>query len=595
MHNLGPVLVDSWQLFKPYFLRSEQRTSALLLLAGVVALSILQTELGVLLTFWSNLLYDTFQRKDLHDFLRLMFTWQRLPGGWIMPGFLGIAMLFVLLGCLNVFVTQLLQIRWRSWMTGDLLRRWLSDRAYYRIGICADAAGVATDNPDQRLSEDIAAFTGAGANARPDDDTLSLLIGLLSNLVSLVSYVAVLWVLSRSVPLFGRPVPGSLVWVALAFSAGGTALTFAVGRRLVPLFFLQQRREADFRFGLVRVRENTEGIALHAGEAEERQDLSRHFDAIRVNFIAILRRFLLLNLTTISYSQISSVLPMLLIGPLFFAGTVTLGTMMQITQVFSSVQDALSWFGDNVTTLARWRATVGRLATFNRAVEAARADAARTCFATAAAPDGSLRLSDVTLTLPDGAALARDIALEIVAGRDTLLTGASGSGKSTLFRILAGIWPFGAGRIEQPAGSRLFLPQRPYIPIGTLRHAVCYPLPTAAVPPGAAENALRDAELTHLLPLLDRDGENWALRLSGGEQQRVTIARALLNKPDWLFLDEATASLDPETEARMFAQLKRRLPGTTITSIGHNPAIRRFHRQHLVLDRAHGTLLDAAD
>ncbi len=593
MRDLGPVLADSWRLFKPYFFRSGQRRSALVLLVGAMLLSILQTELGVLLTFWSNLLYDTFQQKDLHGFLQLMFTWHRLPSGWIMPGFLMMAMLFVLLGCASVFATQLLQIRWRSWMTGDFLRRWLADRAYYRISVTADAEGVATDNPDQRLSDDLAAFCGAGANARPDDDTLSLAIGLLSNVVSLASYVAVLWVLSRGVTLFGVRVPGSLVWVASAFSAGGTVLTFLVGRRLIPLYFLQQRCEADFRFGLVRVRENTEGIALHDGEAEERHELSRRFDAIRGNFLAILRRILLLNVTTISYSQVATVLPMLLIGPLFFAGTVTLGTMMQISQVFTAVQSALSWFGDSFTTLARWRATVGRLATFDRAVEPARAADGRTGFATSTAAGRGIRLSDAILALPDGSALARDVALELLPGRDTLVTGRSGSGKSTLFRTLVGIWPFGTGRIERLAGTRLFLPQRPYIPLGTLRHAVCCPLPVAALPAGLAEAALQDAELPHLLPLLDAEGENWALRLSGGEQQRLGVARALVNKPDWLFLDEATASLDPETEARMYVQLKRRLPGTTITSIGHNPAIARFHRQHLVLDRTDGTLLAA--
>ncbi len=593
MRDLGPVLADSWRLFKPYFLRSGQRGSALALLAGIVVLSILQTEIGVLSTFWSNLLYDTYQQKDLHGFLQLMFTWHRLPSGWIMPGFLMQAMLFVLLGCLSVFATQFLQIRWRSWMTGDFLRRWLADRAYYRISIAADAEGVATDNPDQRLSDDIAAFCGAGANARPDDDTLSLLIGLLSNVVSLFSFVAVLWVLSRGVPLFGVRVPGSLVWVALAFSAGGTGLTFLVGRRLIPLFFLQQKREADFRFALVRVRENTEGIALHDGETEERHALSQRFDAIRGNFLSILRRFLLLNVTTISYSQVSVVLPQLLIAPLFFAGTVTLGTLMQIGQVFGQVQSALSWFGDSFTTLARWRATVGRLATFDRAVEAARAAAGRTGFTTSAAADDGFRLSGATLALPDGAALARAVDMALLPEHDTLITGRSGSGKSTLFRTLAGIWPFGTGRIERPPGTRLFLPQRPYIPLGTLRHAVCYPLSAGAVPAGLPEAALGDAELQHLLPLLDQEGENWALRLSGGEQQRLAIARALVVKPDWLFLDEATASLDPETEARMYVQLKRRLPGTTITSIGHNPAIARFHRQHLVLDRTDGTLLAA--
>ena len=592
MRNLGPVLSDGWRLVTPYFLRSEERRSALALLVAVGLLSIVQTELGVLLTFWSNLLFDTFQQKDLHAFLALMFTWQRLPSGWIMPGFLILSLSFVLLACLTLFVTQFLQIRWRSWMTGDFLRRWLADRAYYRISIAADAEGVATDNPDQRLSDDIASFCGAGANARPEDDTLTLALGLLTNVVSLFSYVLVLWALSRGVAIFGVQAPGELVWVALLFSVGGTLLTYLVGRRLIPLYFFQQRYEADLRFGLVRTRENTEGIALHAGEAGERAGLLDRMATIRGNFIAILRRLLLLNVTTISYSQVASVLPQLLIAPLFFAGTVTLGTMIQVGQAFGAVQGAFSWFGDSFTSLARWRATVGRLATFDRAVEAARA-ASGSGFAPSGPAADAFRLAGVSLALPDGSLLAGGVTLDLAAGVDTLVTGRSGSGKSTLFRALAGIWPFGSGRIARPAGSTLFLPQKPYLPLGTLRHAVCYPKPARTVPAGAAEAALTDAELAHLVPLLDQPDENWALRLSGGEQQRLAIARALVVRPDWLFLDEATASLDPDSEGRMYGLLKRRLPGTTIVSIAHNPAVAAFHTRHLVLDRAGGTLLAA--
>ncbi len=592
MRSLGPVLADSWRLFKPYFFRSEERPFALTMLAGLFVLAVVQTELGVVMTFWSNLLFDTFQQRNLHQFLALMLTWVRLPSGWIMPGLPILVGLLILAACLNIFVTQYLQIRWRNWMTGSFLRRWLSDRAYYRISVASEAEGIATDNPDQRISDDLAAFCGAGANTRPGQDTLSFALGFVTNVVSLLSYVVLLWFLSRKVVFFGLHVPGALVWVALLFSIGSTALTYAVGRQLIPLRFFQQRYEADFRFGLVRARENTEGIALNGGEVEERTVLLKRFDAIRANFIGLLRRVLLLNLTTITYSQVAGVLPYVLIAPVFFSGKATLGTMIQIQQAFGQVQSAFSWFADNFPDLASWRATVGRLATFDRAVEAARSSQ-RDGFAGSATSGPAYRLDDVSLALPDGGSLLQRVDATFMRGVDTVITGRSGAGKSTLFRVLAGIWPFGSGRVERPDGTKLFLPQRPYIPLGTLRHAICYPLAARSVPAGAAECALEDADIAHLIGHLDQPDENWALRLSGGEQQRLAIARALVVKPDWLFLDEATASLDPETEGRMYAVLKRRLPGTTIISIAHNPAVAEFHRRRLVLDGTGGTLLAA--
>ena len=592
MRNLGPVLADSWRLFKPYFFRSEERRFALIMLAGLFVLAVVQTELGVVMTFWSNLIFDTFQRKDLPTFLALFLTWQRLPSGWIMPGLPILVALLIAAACLNIFVTQYLQIRWRNWMTGNFLRRWLADRAYYRISIASEAEGIATDNPDQRVSDDLAAFCGAGANTRPGQDTLSFALGFVTNVVSLLSYVVLLWFLSRNVAFFGRHIPGALVWVALFFSVGSTVLTYAVGRQLIPLRFFQQRYEADFRFGLVRARENTEGIALNGGEAEEESGLLERFGAIRRNFIGLLRRVLILNLTTISYGQVAGVLPYVLIAPVFFSGKATLGTMIQIQQAFGQVQGALSWFADNFPDLASWRATVGRLATFDRAIEAARRSQQKNVVRQQAGGTG-FRLDDLSLSLPNGLALASGLSVAFERGVDTLISGRSGVGKSTLFRVLAGIWPFSSGRVEEPSGSRLFLPQRPYIPLGTLRHAVCYPLAADKLPAGTAEAALVDADLGHLLALIDRPDENWALRLSGGEQQRLAIARALVVKPDWLFLDEATASLDPETEGRMYAVLKRRLPGTTIVSIAHNPGVAAFHKRQLVLDGAAGSLVAA--
>ncbi len=592
MRNLGPVLGDSWRLLKPYFFQSGERRLALTLLAGVGVMSVVQTELGVLMTFWSNLMYDSLQQKDEHSFMSLMFTWLPLPSGWIMPGFLGLAMLLIAIGIVQIFVTEYLQIRWRRWMTGDFLQRWLAERAYYRISVAGDPEGIGTDNPDQRLSDDIAAFCGAGGNVKAGTDTLSLALGLLSNVVSLFSYVIVLWALSRRVSLFGLQLPGGLIWVALLFSIGGTLITYLVGRRLILLRFLQQRFEADFRFGLVRARENTEGIALQRGEHEEYRSLLHLFGAIRTNFINLLRRYLLLNVTTVSYGQVASVLPYLLIAPAFFASKITLGTFVQISQVFGEVQGAFSWFADSFTTLAMWRATVGRLATFDRAVTAARgAEAAG--FGIRTGSDG-YRLRDIALALPDGSRLGTPLNATLTPGIDTLISGPSGAGKSTLFRTLAGIWPFATGELEGPPGSSLFLPQRPYLPIGTLRHALCYPNPEDTVAPEAVQRALEDADLAELVPELDIPDENWVLRLSGGEQQRLALARALLARPDWLFLDEATASLDPESEGRMLAMLKRRLPGTTIVSIAHNPAVAAFFRQHLVLGGEDGSL-QAAD
>ena len=597
MRNLGPMLADTWRLLKPYFFRSNERRLALSLLIGVAVLSIVQTELGVLLTYWQNLVYDTFQRKDLHGFIQLMLTYRRLPSGWIMPGFLMLTITMILLACATLFATQYLQIRWRAWMTGDFLQRWLADRAYYRISIAPQGDGIATDNPDQRLSDDLASFCGAGANAA-GDDTLTIGLGLLSNVVSLFSFVVVLWLLSRHLAFFGLHIPGALVWVAVAFSLGANLLTYFVGRRLIGLRFFQQRFEADFRFGLVRARENTEGIALHAGEHQERIGLLGAFAAIRANFISLLRRYLLLNVTTVCYGQVAGILPFALIAPLFFAGKVTLGTMIQISSSFGAVEGALSWFGDSFTTLASWRATLGRLATFDRAIEDARAAAGSSApdgFSGGAAAGEDFQLANVSLALPDGTRLTGNMNLELSPGVDTLVSGRSGAGKSTLFRALAGIWPFGSGRIERPAGSRLFLPQRPYLPLGTLRHAVCYPLDAGKVAPAAVDAALVDAELAHLRPSLDEPGLNWMMRLSGGEQQRLAVARALLVKPDWLFLDEATASLDPETEGRLYAILKRRLPNTTIISIAHNPAVASLHQRHLRLDRDAAQPLIAAE
>ncbi len=565
MRGLGPFLRDAWFLSKPYF-RSEEKRSAWLLLIVIVAMNLSLVGMSVVLSYWKNAFYNSLQTKDWSGFISLLFTYRRAESGFLMPGFCEIVLVYIVIAVYARYLQQGLSIRWRRWMTSRVLSEWLSDQAYYRIGLRSTGAGETdgTDNPDQRVSEDVREFTAS---------MLSLGIDLMSNVVTLFSFVGVLWGLSGPITVFGVTIPAYLVWIALVYAVLGTVATHFVGRPLALLNFAQQRYEANFRFGLVRVRENTEGVALYGGEAEEQSGLLARFTDVFANYYAIMRRTKLLNSLTIGYSQVSGIFPIVVLAPRYFFGDVTLGALFQTTGAFSEVQGALSWFIDSYASLAEFRATTERLATFGRSIEAARASAAvgRAAGVSQAASAGqNLVLDGVTLSLPDGSTLLDRVHLEFPRGRNTVISGRSGTGKSTLFRAIAGIWPFAQGTIRRPSGTSLFLPQRPYIPLGTLRHAVCYPAAPGDFDTAQVEAALHDAGLGVLAGALDDDAP-WGQRLSGGEQQRLAVARALLLRPDWLFLDEATANLDPESEATLLHTLRERLPGTTMVSITHGP------------------------
>jgi putative ATP-binding cassette transporter len=494
-----------------------------------------------------------------------------------MPGFVLLAALYIVVAVYALYLRQALQIRWRNWLTRDYLDRWLDRRAYYRMAL----TDPVTDNPDQRVAEDIRLFV---------DDTLALGLGLMRSVVTLASFVLVLWGLSGSVTLLGIEIPGYMVWVALIYAVLGTWLAHLVGQRLIGLNFQQQRVEADFRYALMRFRENAEGIAFHRGEADENRALRGRFGALMQNWWAIMVATKRLTFFTAGYGQVASVFPFVVASPGYFAGTLQLGGLTQTATAFGEVQGALSWFVDNYAALTEWRATVERLTGFTGAIEAAReaSDGVQAVPAAGAA----LALEEVTLALPDGRRLMEGLSATVAPGEAVLVTGPSGSGKSTLFRAIAGIWPFGAGRVVVPEGARvLFLPQRPYLPLGTLRRAVCYPDAVEAHDDAAVRAALRDAGLGHLEDRLDEQ-EAWDRRLSGGEQQRVALARALLLRPDWIFLDEATASLDPAAEERLYALLRERLPGSALVSIAHRPAVARFHDRALRVEG--GRLLASA-
>ncbi len=573
MRRLSGFFDDFWSIARPYW-QSEERWPARGLLALVVFLNLALVGMSVLLSYWNREFFNALQEKRADAFWQLLFWWQDTDSG-PMPGFVFVAALYILIAVYQLYLRQALQIRWRRWLTREYLQDWLADRAYYRIAL----TDPGTDNPDQRIAEDLRDFV---------DSTLALGLGLLRSIVTLFSFILVLWGLSGSFTLFGIEIPGYMVWVALVYSVIGTLLAHWIGRPLIRLNFNQQKVEADFRYALVRFRDNAEGIALHGGEADEQRGLAARFQRLIENWWSIMVATKRLTFFTAGFAQVAAVFPIVVASPAYFRGAIPLGGLTQTANAFGEVQGALSWVVDNYRELTSWRATVQRLVGFMAAIAAARA-ATRNGDGVQATrqPGPDLRIEDVTLTLPDGRVLIEGARARIAPGERVLVAGASGSGKSTLFRAIAGIWPFGQGRIAVPEGARvLFLPQRAYLPLGTLRRALCYPLDAASVPEERLQAALTDAGLGHLAARLDEE-ESWDRRLSGGEQQRVALARALLVQPDWLFLDEATASLDPEGERAFYETLRTKLPQASIVSIAHRPAVAEHHERALRVKERH--------
>ena len=548
-----------WALARPYWF-SEERWVARGLLAAVVLLNLGLVGINVLLNRWNAAFFNALQDKDFPAFLHQLGVFTLL------------AFAYIVTAVYQIYLNLMLQIRWRRWLTDVYLDRWLGDRVYYRLELGSHGRG--TDNPDQRISQDLQAFASR---------TLSLGLGLLRAVVTLASFVTILWGLSGPlvVPLGHRllPIPGYMVWAALVYSVLGTGLTHLIGRPLVRLNFAQERFEADFRFGLVRLRENAEGIALYGGEADEKRSLRARFGAVWRNWHELMRYQKRLIGFTAGYQQAAIIFPFLVAAPRYFSGAIQLGGLMQTSSAFGQVQDALSWFVGAYSDLADWKASVDRVSSFEAAIHAARerGRAGEGITVGPGAPD-RLALRGVALDLPDGRPLVTADGVELRTGRHALLTGPSGVGKSTVFRAIAGIWPFGHGRVELAPGARtLFLPQRPYLPIGTLREAVSYPSGPGRFSDAAVADALRLCRLDGLAARLD-ESDHWAQRLSPGEQQRVALARALLHAPDWLFLDEATAALDEATERELYEVLRAGLPRTTLVSIAHRPGVARFHQ-----------------
>lgn len=565
MNNIRSTLAAVRRIAMPYF-RSEDKWAGRGLLAAVIAIEFAVVGLSVLFNRWNNTFYNALQDRNLD-----IFTYQ-------LGYFSILAAIYIALKVYQLYLNQWLQIRWRRWMTENYLAEWLSDANHYRMQLLGDAA----DNPDQRIAEDVQLFI---------ERTLELGVGLLSATVTLVSFVVILWGLSDAAPLhiMGRaiPIPGYLVWAALIYALVGTLFTHLIGRPLIALNVQRQRYEADFRFNLVRARENAEQIALLRGEPVERTRLASRYGKVVTNWLDIMSRTKKLTAFTASYSQIAVIYPYVLIAPAYFTGKVQLGALMQTASAFGSVQDALSFFVTAYRTLAEWQSGVMRLDGFEQAIANATAlTAADDIIHVTPGATEAIALSNLTLALPNGTPLLESAHFRFHDGERTLLTGPSGSGKSTLFRAIAGIWPFGKGKVAIPArASIMMLPQRPYFPIGTLKEAIAYPAPADAFDAATVAHAITAVGLPALAGRMDESG-HWNRMLSPGEQQRLAVARALLHRSDYLFLDEATASLDEPSEAVLYKLLQAQLPDTTIVSIGHRTTLHAFHQRNAALEKS---------
>jgi vitamin B12/bleomycin/antimicrobial peptide transport system ATP-binding/permease protein len=571
IRNIRGFLHDLWALTRPYWV-SEERWRALALLVVIIGMNLALVYVSVRINRYRNDFYNALQNKDYREFLHQLLVFVEV----VTPA--------IVIAVYRQYLNSMLQIRWRRWLTQQFLGNWLAKQSYYRLQL----TGGGTDNPDQRIADDLRLFVA---------QTLGLTLDFLSNAVSLVSFVGILWALSGTIVLplgsLSIAIPGYMVWVALLYSAVGTWATHKIGRPLARLNFEQQRYEADFRFSLIRLRENAEGVALYGGEAPEAGVFRRRFGAVYDNWWAIMRRTKSLTWFTAAFGQLADLFPTVVAAPRYFSGAIQLGGLMQISSAFAYVQGSLSWFVDAYTDLASWKATVDRLTSFQAAIAAAER-AGETGIIVGQAAGEQVALAGLAIDLPDGRPLLAPTDLGLRRGEAVLVTGPTGSGKSTLFRVLGGLWPFGRGRVDVPAGQRvLFLPQKPYLPLGTLRDAVSYPAPVGKLEDAAIQAALQACGLAHLVDRLDEDG-NWSQRLSPGEQQRLAFARALLTRPDWLFLDEATSALDEATEAMLYRLVKERLPQATLVSIGHRSTLAAFHDRRLELQPAEagGRLVD---
>ncbi len=548
-----------WHLIREYWKSGEKR-SAYLYLAAIAVLTVAAVYMTLLLNEWYNSFYSALQNYDTDALWHglLVFT--------------GLAFAHIVFAVYASYLQQVLSLRWRRWMTERFLGRWTDGDMYYRM----ETFSRASDNPDQRISEDINTFTA---------QTPAFMMGILRSVVTIICFIFVLWSLSEPLTfsVFGTSftIYGYLVWTAILYSILGTWVTHYVGHRLVGLNFHQQKLEADFRFGMVRLRESAESVAFYDGADSERGLLSKRFALVVSNTFLILKKQKQLSWLTNGYAQIAIIFPFVVALPRYLSKEISLGGLMQIANCFGKVQDSLSYFVDVYTSIAAWQSCAERLLTFEKHMhdlETAR-DTEGGVLLRTVSPD-AVRLAGVEVDLPNRMPLLRDVNADIAPGEHVLLKGASGSGKSTLLRVMAGLWPYATGHLDIPsAETRMFIPQRPYMPMGTLREAAAYPKKTAD--DAALLPLLEKAGLLHLAPRLDEEAD-WSHVLSLGEQQRFAFVRIFLHRPKWVFLDESTSAMDEDMERKLYETLIN-LPETAVLSVGHRSTLAKWHERKMAI------------
>ncbi|SEP58581.1 putative ATP-binding cassette transporter [Faunimonas pinastri] len=569
-------LAKLWTLTKPYWFAKDRVDISILgrsfgvreswiarsLLLLILALNVGGVYLSKLYNLWNGRFFDAIQNKNEPVF------WHELKY-WAV-----IATISIVMSVYSIWIQNFLTIRWRRWLTAVYFDSWLSDKSYYKL----ELNNSGTDNPEQRIQEDCDLFT---------ETTLTLFLSFISQIFTLITFSIILWNLSAgiTIPVWGGiRIPGFMMWVAIVYAGLGTWLTFKIGRPLVRINFDLQRFGADFRYRMTRIRDNAESVALYRGEQDERSGLRSSFSRIYDTFWLSMMYTKRLSWVTQLYASLASVFPFIVASPGYFAGQIQLGSLTRTADAFGTVQGSLSWFIAAYGKLAEWAAVIDRLTSFSDAMARTKVnDAARNGFEREEGSLDEIRLDGVDVNLPNGAPLITGTSMTLRRGEGVVLTGPSGSGKTTLFRTLAGLWPFGKGRVTLPTTGRvLFLPQKPYLPVGTLQHVLCYPDSPLDHTEADCRAALEATDLGHLAPRL-AEADNWPMALSQGEQQRIGFARALLYRPDWVFLDEATSALDEKTEERMYRTLRERLPQAGVVSIAHKPSVVGFHERHIDL------------